>query len=404
MTPPAEFSREYIAANSKHDDRLYAAFVNSGEPFKSTMKHNFHMGARQGLGVAPEDAAGFANTPSPGLDLTDEQLYYNTKKAKEYWKGVDLPKPTKDLNKLRDDLKRWGYCLIQDGMSKEQVERARKRVIAQADGERLAGVACFNGSPPPPNQAIPNTQLVHCLIAKGEQFVQILEQDPAGCQAAPVIEQLISETIGPDFLISSFISIIAGKHNIPQNMHQDQACSPHQTDYPLTCNTMYLLDPFSAENGGTLVIPGSHLIASKGVSINEPLPPAINLEAPAGTVVVFEGRVLHGTGVNTTDQRRVMIVTNSLKPFMRQQEVSKICVGSPNVASLLVSKRLSNFLSPGPPPLNPARHPAQSLPETPLPSRLPPDNRTGRRRRQLARRIPTFPASRTGIGQLCPDP
>ena len=75
---------------------------------------------------------------------------------------------------------------------------------------------------------------------------------------------------------------------------------------------------------GTLVVPGSHKLISKvgaGNPVPTPFPPAINLCCPAGTIVMFEGRLLHGTGVNTTDQPRRMYVANSLKPNFRQQEM-----------------------------------------------------------------------------------
>jgi hypothetical protein len=84
------------------------------------------------------------------------------------------------------------------------------------------------------------------------------------------------------------------------------------------------MENMTAQNGGTLVVPGSHKILSKagsGGAIKEPLPPAISLEAPAGTVMIFEGRLLHGTGVNRSNGSRIICVMNSIKPFMRQQEL-----------------------------------------------------------------------------------
>ena len=35
----------------------------------------------------------------------------------------------------------------------------------------------------------------------------------------------------------------------------------------------------------------------------------------------LQGRLLHGTGVNTTDKPRRMFVANALKPSFRQQEI-----------------------------------------------------------------------------------
>jgi hypothetical protein len=75
-------------------------------------------------------------------------------------------------------------------------------------------------------------------------------------------------------------------------------------------------------NGGTLLIPGSHKIVSAVGPDEEvgPLPPAVNTEARAGTVLMMDGRLLHGTGVNHTDDWRYIMTQSNVKPWMRQQE------------------------------------------------------------------------------------
>ena len=52
-----------------------------------------------------------------------------------------------------------------------------------------------------------------------------------------------------------------------------------------------MLDDVDDRNGGTCIIPGSHRIVSaagSGGAVGE-LPPAINLECPAGTIMLFDG-------------------------------------------------------------------------------------------------------------------
>ena len=200
-----------------------------------------------------------------------------------------------------------------------------QRISDQAAGERKAGIASWTGTEPAPGDKLTTTQFVHCLINKGQQFIDCVEHKTEGVQAAHVIERLITESIGKRFLMSSFIAIITNKHNLPQGLHQDQAIAPFQdAAAPFTCNTMFILDDMGPHNGGTLVVPGSHKLLSEpgtGQPITTPLPPAINLTAPAGTVMIFEGRLLHGTGVNRSDKPRTVLVMNSIKPFMRQQEL-----------------------------------------------------------------------------------
>jgi len=266
--------------------------------------------------------------PTPGLDLQDQGLFYNTTgEAAEYWSQFKLPKLSKDIRQLRADLHEWGYCLVHDALSAEQVARLRRRVEDQAAGERAAGLAMWIGSDPLPGQRICGSQHLTSLYNKGEQLRQLVESNPEGVQGGPVIEQLITECVGPGYIIDSFVAIIQNKNCLPQTMHQDQSGTPLQTEAPLMCNQLYVLDDMGPENGGTLVVPGSHRLLSAAGSarpLETPLPPAINLAAPAGTVVVFEGRLLHGAGVNKTNRPRVTLAMSCNKPWIRQQDLAVV--------------------------------------------------------------------------------
>lgn len=327
MPVPREFTQEYIKEHTGRRE-LYQNLLKSGEPYRSLNKHNVHTSAREGYSHNPFTKDGklrpeLARPESPGLDLQDEGLYYNTAgAAAAYWKDADLPKPTKDIVQLREDLLEWGYCMIHEGLSAEQLARMQKRTSDQAEGERLAGVASWTGR-------AGGNQLIHAILNKDTpdgQFAKCMCHDPEGVQAGPVIEKLIGEAIGEDFTGSSFLGIIANRHDMPQGLHQDQGVM-HMggvQEAPWSINTMYVLDDFCAENGGTLVVPRSHRSISEvgaGNPVRAPFPPAINLCCPAGTIVLFEGRLLHGTGVNRTDKPRRMYVANSLKPFFRSQEL-----------------------------------------------------------------------------------
>mmetsp|Transcript_58766 Transcript_58766/g.129124 ORF Transcript_58766/g.129124 Transcript_58766/m.129124 type:complete len:442 (+) Transcript_58766:102-1427(+) len=323
MPVPVEFTPEHIQERSTPEEQLcYSRFPRSGEPYRSLHKKNFYTSAKDGFAVNPMKVG--AAGPTPGLDLEDPELYYNTLgSASEYWMGQALPEPTKDIRKMRADLLEWGYCLVSEAFSAEQLAHLKQRLYDQADGERLAGVSHWMGSPPVPGQAMPTTQFLPALFNKGEIFRKCVELNPDAVQGGPIVEQLVSESIGGDFIIDSMNGIITHKHGIPQDLHMDQGAVPLSTpDFPLTCNMMFIVDDVHEGNGGTLVVPGSHRIISScpsGTSVGR-LPPAINLKAPGGTVMVFEGRLLHGTGVNKTDRPRAVMVMMGMKPWIRQQE------------------------------------------------------------------------------------
>lgn len=198
------------------------------------------------------------------------------------------------------------------------------------------------------------TGSVTTLLNKGEIFEGALNFDPVYVQAAPVLEQLLCEALGggkcatcklqlaqisasstcfrtkfailvaADFLINSFQAIIAHQHNYPQALHQDlNGSSPFQhPEAPLMLTAMFLLDDVGQENGGTLVIPGSHRIVahtsqSEGIAA---LPPPINISARAGTILLFDHRLLHGTGVNRSPHPRHVLIAGFHRTWMRTQE------------------------------------------------------------------------------------
>jgi ectoine hydroxylase-related dioxygenase (phytanoyl-CoA dioxygenase family) len=145
-----------------------------------------------------------------------------------------------------------------------------------------------------------------------------------------MIDQLMFETLGGPFIMQSLQCFIAGKLGMPQGLHQDQSVSGDgfQTpEAPLQISAMVMISDVSGANGGTLLVPGSHKIipAAGNRGKIDWLPPAINCTAPAGTCLIFDARVLHGTGVNTTDEPRFVLNAGFMRSYLRQQD--NYCLG-----------------------------------------------------------------------------
>src|SRR3546814_2890557 len=82
-------------------------------------------------------------------------------------------------------------------------------------------------------------------------------------------------------------------------------------------NVMWPISPFKAENGATLIWPGSH----NAGSTQDAQPVAV--EAEPGSAILFLGSTLHGAGANMTGAiRRGIIVSYCLgwlKPYENQR-------------------------------------------------------------------------------------
>jgi hypothetical protein len=167
--------------------------------------------ARQGLTFVKD------MTSSTHLSDDDSHYYNTTGNALDHWQGIQLPQPTRQIDACRRDLRCWGYCLVDEAMSDPQCVAMRERVVEQAAGEREAGVGLWLNA----SAAGSNTQFVTTLLNKGRCFEGACEFDPEHVQAGPLIEQLLGEALGGDFLLNSFQAIIAHQHNYPQELHQD---------------------------------------------------------------------------------------------------------------------------------------------------------------------------------------
>jgi ectoine hydroxylase-related dioxygenase (phytanoyl-CoA dioxygenase family) len=159
-------------------------------------------------------------------------------------------------------------------------------------------------------------------VNKGRCFELFIEQHPSIAQGGPLVEQLVTEALGPGWICTSLIAAISLRGGVPQALHQDQNNNLDSRS-PMSVNILTAITDVDEKTGGTLVIPGSHTVLADAVRAGKPvgkLPPAINMDAKAGTMVITDGRLLHGTGINHTDQPRIVMLNGMQKPWLRQQE------------------------------------------------------------------------------------
>jgi ectoine hydroxylase-related dioxygenase (phytanoyl-CoA dioxygenase family) len=161
------------------------------------------------------------------------------------------------------------------------------------------------------------TRRMYNLLAKDPAFQAM----PLHDSVLPIVERVLDRGC----LLSGMTAIDIGPGEHEQPMHGDDiVMSRHlqRPHAPMMVTSMWALDDFTAENGGTRFVPGSHVFARTpdepgaldGVEVRA-------LEMAAGSVMIFHGSLWHGGGANTTaDVWRCGVNVQYCPGFVRQQQ------------------------------------------------------------------------------------
>ena len=265
------------------------------------------------------------------------------------------PQLTKDRNQAHSDLDEYGYCLIEEALTPKEVETAHTRLVDQAAAEDQLGLSFRDGGLEqkviddfgkirPDAFSAANggvNQRLWMLANKGRCFRDMVVH--------PLVDDLIGYILGSAFILSTLSGNIVKPGGMRMGLHTDQWWMPQpirpgqstvkaseisraavtafvEPDTSLgispavVANTMWMLSDFSATNGSTEVVPGSHLSGAHPRGGNQSGYNVVQPEAPAGTLMVFDGRLWHGTGANTGSDERLGVLATFCAPQFRQQE------------------------------------------------------------------------------------
>ena len=123
----------------------------------------------------------------------------------------------------------------------------------------------------------------------------------------PRVLAAIQAVLATSFKLSSLNYRAAKPGKGLQKLHVDWKNTVVHGQYKV-CNTIWLLDDFVANNGATRIVPGTHksnILPDE--ALTNPLdkhPDEILIQAPAGSVFVFNSHVWHGGTTNFTDKDR----------------------------------------------------------------------------------------------------
>jgi hypothetical protein len=186
-----------------------------------------------------------------------------------------------------------GYVLLERVMGDRLLQELRARILAlfEEEGER-AGQEF---------RTEPHAHRLANLVNKGEVFGRAV--------AFPPVLEYVRHVLGPDAKLSSLNARSADPaSDAGQPLHVDMSAVPDERGY-WVCNTIWLLDDFTPDNGATRMIPGSHHWGTRPQDVladpMAPHPDEILLTGPAGSVAVMNAHLWHGGTANHTGAPRL---------------------------------------------------------------------------------------------------
>lgn len=193
------------------------------------------------------------------------------------------------------ELNRDGFLLLPNLMGDELLSRLRLAVTAQYKLEGEAAGSEFKQEP--------GCRRLANLVNKGAVFQEIV--------AHSVVLKFVGAVLGERFKLSSLNARkVLPECDSPQPLHADMAALADESGY-WVCNTIWMLDDFTLENGAPRVVPGSHL---RGQLPSDEMPDLCDshpeervITGKAGSVIVMNAHAWHGGMPNRTLSPRTAV-------------------------------------------------------------------------------------------------
>jgi ectoine hydroxylase-related dioxygenase (phytanoyl-CoA dioxygenase family) len=139
-------------------------------------------------------------------------------------------------------------------------------------------------------------QLLRNLPTRDPIFFNLIDHP----KVLPIIEYFL----GHHLILGSLNARIVRSGTPEQKLHSDIPEALMKLGNPVMMNTVWLLDDFTVDNGGTCFVPGTHRSVYPGPPSNMQIKYIHQITAPAGSVLIFNGQCWHGAGANTSNQDR----------------------------------------------------------------------------------------------------
>ncbi|WQF76323.1 Putative phytanoyl-CoA dioxygenase [Colletotrichum destructivum] len=245
---------------------------------------------------------------SKSLDVVTKQTGADARLARP----ASAAPPVPDLDALIAHVEAHGYVVIPHAFAADEADEAHAEILRLAASPARAGPAGVQGGRNEFEGL--RTRRIYALLDKSPVFHRF--------PLHPALLALNDHFLGPGFLLNAYHSVYIQPGESPQALHHDDGYvgipRPHP---PFGTGVMIALDDFTATNGATVVIPGSHAWGPDTGHANVPRrEDTVPVVMPKGSAVFFLGTLWHGGGENTSARERRALTVQYCRSWVRPLE------------------------------------------------------------------------------------
>lgn len=234
------------------------------------------------------------------------------------------------MNDRFDELDDLGYLVLPDAIPDDLLDKLNRRIDQLFAQEAEVAGAEFKQEP--------GARRLANLVNKGQVFQRAISHPPV----LRYVEHVLA-----DFKLSSLnVRSVQPLGTIRQPLHADMAAIPDQRGF-WVCNTLWMLQDITPENGALRVVPGTHRSGQLPQdAIEDPIaahPDQTLVIGAAGTVVVFNAHLWHGGMENRSSTPRRAMHAFYCRRDKPQQQYQKALLDDDVQAGL--TPRLRNLLA-----------------------------------------------------------
>ncbi len=191
-----------------------------------------------------------------------------------------------------------GWCVLEGVIPEEEVEGVRESVVATA-AEQVRGEV---------DERKKVAINIRNIINVNQSFAPYLADERILGPARAIFGPYIRMRSGKGFVEYPGTQRSSLHADGPFIQSQPVCVTAPYQDATLQLTTVWMLSDFTQENGGTILVPGSHRSNTNrtaGIDFPIPYPGEVQVVGKAGSVLLFDNRLWHTGGANCSRAPRV---------------------------------------------------------------------------------------------------